>query len=312
MFDDADPGIFQYVSTRKVPWMSYLAEVVETPMTAADAAKAGGLDFNVVMRSVSFSGVDGKMKGAPNRKAIVREDTNTLFEIVSDTYAPLQFSEAFAFLDGINPEFVAAGLLKEGRQGFMVVQLPDEHKIHLNINDPHEMFVMVRTSHDRSRGIEVSVLPLRAKCMNSIAMASFAKGAPQRWSITHVGDVNGKMHNAEALIKGAHAYAAQYAEQVERLNKIHVDQDKARMILRNVVRESPKQGEMIEQIVQLWNDAPTVDLGNTGWGLVNAVSDHYEWNRKGGSAQSQILGIVEGVTTKAISRTAGALLSLAA
>lgn len=305
----------QKVTTRNVPWMQWKTEIVDTPMTSAEALKAGGLDFTVAVHNVQFTkspvGSDSpslEVKAIPSRRAVVKDD-GTFFEVVSSTYSPLQYHEAFSFLDGINPEFVAAGSLKDGRQGFMVIQLPDEHRIQMGLDDPHELYVIIRTSHDRSRGIEVAVMPLRGKCMNSLALASFTKSAPQRWSITHVGDVMGKMHNAEKVILGAKAYATEFAQMVDRLQAIKLDTEQAAKILRRVIRQSPKQEDAVQQVIGIWNTADTVALGNTGWGLTNAVSDYFEWNRKGGSAQSQILGVLEGVTTKAISRTAALVLS---
>jgi phage/plasmid-like protein (TIGR03299 family) len=304
----------QKVTVRNVPWMHWYTDVVETPMTSAEALKAGGLDFTVSMRNIQFAvPIADEMfwSNAPSRKAVVRDDTDDLFEVVSSTYAPLQYADAFSFLDGINPEFVAAGSLKDGRQGFMVIQLPEQHGIQMGLDDPHELYVIIRTSHDRSRGIEVSVMPLRDKCMNSLGISSFAANAPQRWSITHTGDVMGKMHNAEKVILGAKAYATEFAQMVDRLQAIKLDTDTATKILRRVIRKSPKQEDAVQQVLGIWNTAETVALGNTGWGLTNAVSDYFEWNRKGGSDQSQILGVLEGVTTKAISGTMALVLSRA-
>jgi phage/plasmid-like protein (TIGR03299 family) len=304
----------QKVTVRNVPWMHWYTDVVETPMTSAEALKAGGLDFTMSMRNIQFAvPIADEMfwSNAPSRKAVVRDDTDDLFEVVSSTYAPLQYADAFSFLDGINPEFVAAGSLKDGRQGFMVIQLPEQHGIQMGLDDPHELYVIIRTSHDRSRGIEVSVMPLRDKCMNSLGISSFAANAPQRWSITHTGDVMGKMHNAEKVILGAKAYATEFAQMVDRLQAIKLDTDTATKILRRVIRKSPKQEDAVQQVLGIWNTAETVALGNTGWGLTNAVSDYFEWNRKGGSDQSQILGVLEGVTTKAISGTAALVLSRA-
>ena len=298
-----------YVTTRTVPWMNYMAEVVDEPMSAADAIKAGGLDFTVSLRNIQFQCTDGSWKSGDQRKAVVRDDNEAMYEVVSDSYAPLQYADAFAFLDAISPKFVAAGSIKSGRQGFVVIELPEQHKVHLSIDDPHEMYVMVRTSHDRSRGIEVSVLPLRQKCMNSLTVASMTKGAPQRWSISHLGDVKGKMHNAEKVITGANAYAAEYERLVDALYKTTISTAKAETILKKVIRKSPKQDDAVQRVLDIWTNAETVQLSNTGWGLVNAVSDYFEWNRQGGTAQSQILGVVEGVTTKAISRTAELILA---
>lgn len=297
-------------STREVPW-GKLGQLIAEPVDAARAAELGGLDFEVVLRPLQYQLADGTWLGADKRRAVVRQDTEDFFEVVSSSYSPLQYREAFDFLDEISPRYVAAGTIKDGRQGFMVIQLPEAAGARLQLEDPHEVYVLVRTSHDRSRGIECAVLPLRGKCMNSIGLASLTANAPQRWSVTHIGDVVGKLHNATTLVDQTTRYLEAYERRVEQLASITLTSEQADKVLRSVIRVMPSQGEVVAQIQHMWRDDETIALGSTGWGLVNAVSSYFEWHRVGGSAQSQLLGVLEGQTKKAIDKTAQLVLQLA-
>lgn len=300
------------ISTRQVPWMK-LGKLVDNVMSSAEAAAATGLDFTVSLRDIQFNMgplADGSAndapdnwKSAPKRKMVVADDTNEPFDVVSADYRVFQYTEAFAFMDAINPEYVAAGTMKGRKQGFMAVRLPDVALGHfLTEVDPHELFVIMRTSHDRSRGIEVAAMPLRHRCMNQLSMASFAKGAPQRWSVHHVGDVQGRLHDAKVTLANTQAYATAISEQAEKLADIPLTTTQGEEILRHVIRRSTKQDEAIQKVLAVWQGDPTVGFTDKAWGLVNAVSSYFDWERAGGTAESRFLGALEGQTIKAIQK----------
>lgn len=294
------------VTTREVPWMK-LGKLVDNVMTSTEAAHATGLDFTVSLRDIRYNGstIEGYTSylDAPKRKMVCADDTNEPFDVVSADYKLFQYADAFAFLDEINPEFVAAGLLKGRRQGFMVVRMPNvELNEFLTMHDPHELFITIRTSHDRSRGIEVACMPLRQKCMNQLTLASFAKNAPQRWSIKHVGNIKDRMHEAKKTLLNAQGYAAAIGEQAEKLAKIELTVTQGEQILKHVIRSSPKQEEAIAKVIGVWQTDDTVGFTDRAWGLVNAVSSYFDWERAGGTAESRFLGALEGQTVKAIQK----------
>lgn len=316
---------------RKVPWMK-LGEITDGAVTAAEAAEKGGLNFDVSLHDVYFTCekvtvITGGEQGAvetgevdnlapdclrkmSNRRIVVRDDTLQPLGIVSAGYPVLQYREAFDFMDTINSQYVAAGSLKDGRQGFMVVRAPDDMQVNvLDGGDPHEMFMVLRTSHDLTRAIEVTAMPLRGKCMNQLTLSSFSASVPHRWSVRHTSTMQAKLGEAQASIKKMGAYAQRFNELAQRLAAVKVNDEKAKYILGNVVRkEAAKRDEVIDTIIEKWHNAPTVGWSGTGWGLVNAVSEYYDWGRSGGSPASRFLGALEGQTHKAINKTAVILL----
>ena len=191
-------------SSRVVPWMK-LGALTEGVKTAAEAAELGGLNFEVEQRPLEWVGEDGARHEIPGRRALVRKDTDEWLSIMSTDYPVLQFGEAFDFMDGVNPNFVAAGALKGGRQGFMVVEGPK-----LNVmdgDDPHELFTVLRTSHDGSRAIEVAVMPLRGRCMNQLTLAGMTVGAQHRWAIRHTSSMKQKLADAQVSLQKLDRYA---------------------------------------------------------------------------------------------------------
>jgi phage/plasmid-like protein (TIGR03299 family) len=354
-----------------------LGATIDEPVTAAEAARLGGLDFEVDILPAGFRNADvgnvadagvettadvglmaaedlakltDEVAGAPNaealrkfgrrvpellahiarlsgattdssawsavanRRAVVRHDTREHFDFVSSDYVPVQYAEAFSFMDEVSPEYVAAGTLGGGRQGFMVVQSPNLKHLDLELNgehDPHDLYGILRSSHNRSRGLEVAFMPLRHRCMNQLPLANFTAGAPQRWAIRHVGDPHGKMHEAARVINGLETYATAYAEVARKLVAVDVSHDEAEYVLRRVLPDRPKREDQVAAITAAWTESPHVGFTGTGWGLVNAVGEYFEHQRDSGvrTDQSRFTSGLEGATYKNVNRTAQLLLS---
>lgn len=298
------------VSTREVPWMK-LGKLVDKPMTAQEAAEQGGLNFQVEKRGLFFSDSNGHLRPLADRVAIVRQDTEAPLGIMARDYQMLQFGEAFDFMDSIDVKYVAAGVLKGGKQGFMVVQAPVELGETLTDVDPHDIYVILRTSHDGSRAVEVSVQPLRQRCMNQLSLRSFVAGVQHRWSIKHTSTMHEKLFEAKLTLANVGAYTNAYTENVDKLLHADVTDDRAVHILENVLPDRPRRGEQIEKIITSWHTAETVGFDYTGWGLVNAVSEYFDWGRSGGSAESRFVGALQGSTYKSINGVAERILALA-
>lgn len=313
-------------STREVPWMK-LGTQIDEPVDAAEAAKLGGLDFTVELADAGFRRVTvdetGKRTpvtdtwtGQNDRRALVRSDTGDFYGFCSTDYKPVQYADAFSFLDGINPEYVSAGTLKGGRQGFVVVKLPDHGAVNLTLGkdkqlDPHDLYVIVRASHDMSKGVEVAVTTLRGKCMNMLTLPSLTAGAPQRWSIRHVGDPQAKLTEAQITLANTERYEQAFRAVANRLVDIRVASDEIPMILNHVLPDRPQREKtQIPAITEAFESSPTVGFTGTGWGLVNAVSEYLEWNRKSGlrTSESQFRDNLDGATHKLVQRTAELLL----
>jgi phage/plasmid-like protein (TIGR03299 family) len=310
-------GVDKSFTSRQAPWYK-LGPQIEGDVDSAEAAKLGGLDFDVELRSAAFGSVSEKGNKTnvtvSNRKAIVRADTNAFIDFVSVDYRPVQYRDAFDFLDAINPRYVSAGSMSDGRQGFMVVQLPDLNTLNVEINgevDPHDLFVIVRTSHDRSKALEISLMPLRGRCMNQLALQTLTSGAQQRWSIKHVGDVAARMAEAERIIKMAPKYAEIYANKARQLGSVTVSDEQSRSILKRVLPARTKRDDQVEAIMTMRN-RPEVGFAGTGWGLANAVSEYFDWGRNEGTrtAQSQFTSGLTGDTAKYFNRTAQLLLNM--
>jgi hypothetical protein len=138
--------------------------------------------------------------------------------------------------------------------------------------------------------------------MNQLTLSSFTKNVPHRWSIKHTYKMHEKLAEAnDSLVKLA-AYGERFEKLVARLLDTPVEASKAMAVLDAVLPARAKKDEVIQKIITL-RDAEQVGFVNTGWGLVNAVSEYFDWQRSGGTPESRFLGALEGQTTKAINKT---------
>lgn len=295
------------VSTREVPWMK-LGKLADKPMTAAEAAEAGGLNFTVEKRDLFFATQHDGMQPVGDRAVIVRTDTQEPLGIMSKDYPILQFREAFDFMDTVNPTYVAAGALRGGRQGFLVVKAPTQIAI-LDGEDPHDMYMVLRTSHDGTRAVEVSIMPLRQRCMNQLALNSFSRDVPHRWSIPHTSSMRTKLAEAQSTLQSMGRYAARFSELADKLACMHLTDDHAIDALTESLPDRPKRAEKIEFIINKWHTAETVGFDWSGWGLVNAVSEYFDWDRSSGTPESRFLGALQGSTRNTINRVTARLLT---
>lgn len=307
----------QSFTTRHVPWMKIGTIIDDASVDSAEAARLGGIDFEVELTEAGYRNQDGEWVVQPTRRAVIHKDTEEWFGYVSDLYQPVQYHEAFAFMDGINPRYVAAGAMSDGRQGFMVVQLPQRESLDVTVNgvdDPHDMYVILRTSHDLSKGISVAVMPLRNKCMNMLPLPSMNRNVPQSWSIPHVGDPHAKLKQAQVTLQRADAYGDLFEKLVAQLGSVRVTNDDLRHIMRRVLPTRLKtRDDMADQIVDRFQTAETVGFQETGWGAINAVSDYMQWGRSSAARtnQSEFTSGLDGDTAKYVNLTTQLVLNLA-
>lgn len=297
-------------STREVPWMT-LGRLEEEPKDMDDAIQLGGMNFDVEKRPAGYMTETGTWQTADNRVAVVHGKTGEVFDYVSHDYEVLQFREAFEFMQAVNPKYVAAGVLRGGRQGFIVVE---NDRVLRPAGDEHKLYTVLRTSHDRSRAVEVSVMPLRGACMNQLALATFGKNAQQRWSIPHTRSMHDKMHQAQLTLTKVDEYADAFEKIVEQLTVTTPSEDQARKMLENAIRSGGKgRDEIFDAILHNWNEnEETIGYNGTAWGLVNATSEYLDWQKPKGTPQSRFLNALQGSTRQALTSLSQSCLQLAA
>lgn len=331
----------QSFTARQLPWVKIGTIIDDPSVDAAEAARLGGIDFDVELVPaahwtayqpvldadgepvrdedgealyVDESGervpYEGTWVEVPSRRAVRRKDTHEWFSFASTDYRVVQYREAFEFMDLINPRYVAAGALSGGRQGFIVAQLPEHLAVEVDVDgelDPHDAYVVLQTSHDLSKGVKVSITMLRNKCMNMLTLPTFTGDAPQSWTIPHIGDPHAKLKQAQTTLRIVERYAEVFESQVRQYASVSVNDDDLRQIARRVLPQRLKtRDQQVDAIVDRFQHAETVGYHGTGWGAINAVSDYLQWGRATAirTDQSIFTSPLEGDTSKYVNRVA--------
>ena len=76
----------------ETPWHK-LGTKLERPATASEALTAAGLDYRVGLKELATT--DGSP--VPQRKAVIRSDTDEVLGVVGNSYVPIQNTECFSF-----------------------------------------------------------------------------------------------------------------------------------------------------------------------------------------------------------------------
>ena len=198
----------------ETPWHG-LGTKLDEPATATEAIDAAGLNYHVDLRPIETD--DGIP--IPQRKAVIRRDSNTVLGVVGNSYQPVQNHECFSFLDAVVEDgqlrYHTAGALGKGEKVWMLAKLPGEIRIKES-EDVTEKFLLLSNSHDGSSALRVYFTPIRVVCANTLGMAE-RRSRGQGVSIIHKGELKTKVAEAQEILGIAKRF---YDDLGERLNRL--------------------------------------------------------------------------------------------
>ena len=177
---------------REIPWHGLGIQLEEAP-TSEDAIVAAGLDWKVEKKPI----FDATGKQIDSYFANTRDKDGSVLGIVSGRYEIVQNSEAFAFTDSLVDEgmvYETAGSLKDGKVVWLLGRLPRT----TILGDDLEPYVTFTNSFDGSGAIQVCCCHTRVVCANTLNLA--LKEAKRKWSTRHIGDIQGKIHQAQVTL----------------------------------------------------------------------------------------------------------------
>ena len=193
----------------ETPWHG-LGTKLDQPANAEKAIAAAGLNYRVDLQVLTTNtGIE-----IPSRKAVVRSDTNEVLGVVSNSYAPIQNTECFSFLDSIvaigDVEYHTAGALGKGEKVWMLAKLPGEIRLK-DSEDVTEQYLLLSNSHDGQSALRVFFTPIRVVCANTLGAAE-RQGRGSGVSIVHKGDVRSRAAEARELLGLATRFYKQTSE----------------------------------------------------------------------------------------------------
>lgn len=298
-------------SAREVPWhfnwTKGSTQITSDVQTAEQAIVAAGLDWEVELRDVYTDSANGPML-IPDVHAVTRDKDEKVLGIVRSRYSPFQNREAFGFTDHMvdsgDAKYETAGSLKGGRVVFLTMKVPND--ILVGGEDRHEQYILLRTSHDGTKAISVYIVMIRVVCMNTLTLA--VNGAQYKWSMPHVGDLQGKVQEARETLQMTFKYSEEFADLGEKLIHTKMSDDKFHRVLTTIIPQRPRTEQTIENIVEMYKTSKYNGFQGTAWGGLNAITEYYEHGRAGLEDEASLINTTDGFIHKYRNQAAQLLL----
>lgn len=266
------------VSNRVAPW-ELLGTSTPKVNNVKEALANVGLDWQVLSRPilVDSGDINNPYISDPRFVANVRADTLEVLGVVSDKYEIVQHIQALGFLDYMIPEgleIIKGGMINS-RKAYLVCKFKS-----IDVGgDVIEIFVIFTITHDGKGSVRACITPTRISCQNALSLAF--RNAYRSWSISHVGNVQGKLHTAEQTMLMMGDYIQQFQQESYRLMDRRLTNAEVEVILGKLFplendATPQKENVILERrgiVRSIYTTAPDLGRG-TAWDFINAVSDY--------------------------------------
>lgn len=270
---------------RLATWNS-LGTPVDSASNLQEVLQISGLDFEVEKTPVLLP--DGRT--IPNRFATVRKDTGRVYDIVSDRYSVVQNSAAFEFVDSLSDEveFVKAGETASG-MSWIIARLPEVNIL----GDPFQPHIIFRNGFAGNTKITASICPLRVACQNQFNFAFANSNSTVK--VLHVGNVEAKMEEAEAILRLQADFMRTIKQKAERMARVSLSDGEVDRYIQTMF---PIEEDMnsfarfrIEESQAAFRKAyfedDNYEFRNTVWGMINAYSDYITHKAPTGKSETR-------------------------
>ena len=312
----------------EVPWHG-LGNKVEEDITLEEFQKEAGLDWTVSKRPVLFQAPDHQRTefgGTPlatfkDRFVLSRDTDNHPYSVVSGRYKPVQPKEIFRFFEDLlamhGMKMHTAGSLMDGGRIWCLAQTGDVHKV-LGV-DRVDSYLLLSTSYDLTLSTLAQFTSVRVVCNNTLQQA--LADATGRVSIPHMKEFDSESIKNQLGI-GREQWET-FTKALDVLAKVKLDVATASKVV-DTVFALPEDPVARMQDSDRVHAANVIDLftkqsyigadlsGQTAWGLVNSVTEYFDWHKRARGQGSRLNNAWFGDGARAKQTTMNELMKLAA
>lgn len=269
-----------------VPWHG-LGEVVAGQLTAKEALKTAHLDWEVKREPIytHFGNVPTQVEGYAS---ITRQDNGKSLGVVGSRYTVIQNEVAFDFFDEVvgsgQAVYETAGALADGKRIWIMARIPGHLFIDSRPDDKLDKMVLLMNSHDGSRALMMQHVTTRVVCQNTLSAA--LSGATNQISIRHTKNFEGKVNEAQRILKVIHGYYDNLQAVINTLAAQEMNQDGMVKFTEKLVPAVLEPGEdlptrtlNIRNEINMLFTRGTGNLGKSRWDALNAVTEYVDHNR---------------------------------
>jgi phage/plasmid-like protein (TIGR03299 family) len=169
--DEAGNTKHSFFSLRESAWHK-LGQVVDAPVSDREALKIAGLDWTANEEGLRLS---DNLDPVPTHKCIVRSDTKAQLGVVTTGYTPVQNSDLFEWLRGLegfadDVIIETAGALGKGETVWVMAKCPG---LRMSIGgDEIQGYMLLANGHGGNRRLQILPTTVRVCCQNTLAMST--------------------------------------------------------------------------------------------------------------------------------------------
>ena len=288
-----------YVGRR--PWHGLGTYVEGQAMTAAQAIEAAKLDWDVVtepvyryIRDTSPGGFyRGVYQELPGRRAVVRQDTDEVFGVMSDGYTPFQNLTSFDVMTAVvgsgDATFHTVGSLFGGRRVWMLCKLQGDYR--LDNGEKLESFILLDNSHDGTAALRMRLTSVRVVCSNTLGAATSSRAA---FAARHTSGIMGRVNEARDLLGLRDAYMARLIEDANRIAEQAWSHDEMKDMTYKLLDLDDDVAIDMQHGLKAPAASKMLDLfhlgagnkGETRWDGLNAVTEYLDYSKGSRSIDS--------------------------
>ena len=158
----------------ETPWHG-LGKAVPADLSPAQMLEAADLDWTVD-KIPTFAKIDGKQIYT-GKDALVRSSDNSILDVVSKDWNPLQNHEAFEFFNDFvlsgDMEMHTAGSLRDGQIVWALAKVKESFE--LFGGDTVDSYLLFTLPHKFGQSIDVRFTPIRVVCNNTLTLSLSVK-----------------------------------------------------------------------------------------------------------------------------------------
>lgn len=280
----------------QVPWHG-LGNNIDADSTIDEWQRQAGLDWTVSKRPVLFAGqcrpgANNGIHTFRDKFTLVRDSDESPFAVVSDRYKPVQPKEVMEFFRDListhNMTIETAGSLKNGKRIWALAKTGDAHKV-LGV-DNVDSYLLLATSYDLTFSTLAQFTSVRVVCNNTLQQS--LSDYVGRVTIPHFRDFNAKSVH-EQLGLGRAQWGA-FSQALDAIAKTKIDTAKAKEVLDKLFKVPEDDITFIDpqvtKILALFHGKGIGSdvAGQTGWGLVNAVTEYADHHKRARSQGNRL------------------------
>jgi len=276
-------------------WHGLGVVIEERPKNVHQALRLADLEWRVESQPLYYESTRGDdIKPIPDKKALVRNDTDKCLGVVTSKYEEIQNDSLMSFVYTLMKEGGAkletAGSLKGGAIVWALADLED-YTIEIGgVEDElTKTYLLATTSHDGSSACRIMTTKVRVVCFNTLSMA--LGSANNVYSIRHIGHVDSRVREARESLGLALKWDNSITEALEFLAEEECNNELFSQLMEQVWwidEDAATEEEManndekriqLEELYEQFNDQGS-PLAGTKYAALQAVTEQQDYFAK--------------------------------